>query len=158
ASLIEARLGPIGVWINNAMVSVFSRAEAITAEEYRRVTDVSYLGYVWGTLVALRRMRARDEGVIVQVGSALAYRALPLQAGHCAAKHAVKGFTESLRTELIHDESHVKLVMVELPAVNTPHFDWSRSHLPRRARPVAPIHQPELVAEGIVHAALHPRR
>jgi short-subunit dehydrogenase len=158
ATAIETALGPIDVWINDAMVSVFARADEITTEEYRRVTDVTYLGYVWGTLAALRRMKRRGRGTIVQVGSALAYRSIPLQAAYCAAKHAIKGFTESLRTELLHDGAGVDLVMVELPALNTPQFDWSRSHMSRRPQPVPPIYQPEVAAEAIVHAALHPRR
>jgi NAD(P)-dependent dehydrogenase (short-subunit alcohol dehydrogenase family) len=158
AAKIEAELGPIDIWINNAMVSVFARADEITPEEFRRVTEVTYLGYVWGTLAALRRMKPRGRGTIVQVGSALAYRSIPLQSAYCAAKHAIKGFTESLRTELLHDKVPIDLVMVELPAVNTPQFDWSRSRMPRRAQPVPPIFQPEVVAKAIVHAALHPRR
>jgi NAD(P)-dependent dehydrogenase (short-subunit alcohol dehydrogenase family) len=162
ASKIEAELGPIDIWINNAMVSVFARADEITPDEFRRVTDVTYLGYVWGTLAALRRMKrdSRRRGTIVQVGSALAYRAIPLQSAYCAAKHAVKGFSQSLRTELLHDglANDIHIVMVELPAVNTPQFDWSRSRMPRRAQPVPPIFQPELAAEAIRNAALHPRR
>src|SRR5437763_595747 len=139
SSRIEAELGPIDIWVNDAMVSVFARADEITPEEFRRVTDVTYLGYVWGTLAALRRMKRRHRGTIVQVGSALAYRSIPLQSAYCAAKHAIKGFTEALRTELLHDRVAVDLVMVELPAVNTPQFDWSRSRMPRRAQPVPPI-------------------
>jgi NAD(P)-dependent dehydrogenase (short-subunit alcohol dehydrogenase family) len=158
AALIEGELGPIDVWVNNAIVSVFSPVEKMVPDEYRRVTDVTYLGYVWGTLAALRRMRGRDRGVIVQVGSALAYRAIPLQSAHCAAKHAVKGFTESLRTELLHERSEVRVVMVELPAVNTPQFDWARSRMARRVQPVSPIFQPELIADAVVHAALRPKR
>jgi NAD(P)-dependent dehydrogenase (short-subunit alcohol dehydrogenase family) len=158
ADTIEAELGPIDVWVNNAMVSVFSPVERMTADEFRRVTDVSYLGYVWGTLAALRRMKLRDRGVIVQVGSALAYRSIPLQSAYCAAKHAVKGFTESVRTELIHDHSGVKITLVELPAVNTPQFDWSRSRMPRCAQPVPPIFQPEVAADAVVYASMHPRR
>jgi short-subunit dehydrogenase len=130
----------------------------MTAEEYRRVTEVTYLGIVHGTLAALRRMRARDRGVIVQVGSALAYRAIPLQSAYCAAKHAVQGFTESLRTELLHDGSGVRVTMVQLPALNTPQFDWVKSRLPGRAQPVPPIFQPEVAARAIVWAARHERR
>jgi len=158
AEQIETELGPIDVWVNDAMVSVFSPADRMTADEYRRVTDVTYLGYVWGTLAALKRMKPRDRGVVVQVGSALAHRSIPLQSAYCAAKHAMKGFTESVRTELIHDRSAVKISIVELPAVNTPQFDWTRSRMPRRVQPVPPIYQPEVPAEAVVHAALHPRR
>jgi NAD(P)-dependent dehydrogenase (short-subunit alcohol dehydrogenase family) len=158
AAEVEAAFGPIDVWINNAMASVFSPVIEMKPEEYRRVTDVTYHGYVWGTLAALRRMRPRDRGVIVQVGSALAYRGIPLQSAYCAAKHAVQGFNDSLRCELIHDGSNVKLTMVQLPAVNTPQFAWVRSRLPNRAQPVPPIYQPEVAAEAIVFAALNPRR
>jgi NAD(P)-dependent dehydrogenase (short-subunit alcohol dehydrogenase family) len=158
ADQTELAFGPIDVWVNNAMVSVFSPADRMTPEEYRRVTDVTYLGFVWGTLAALRRMKPRDRGVVVQVGSALAHRSIPLQSAYCAAKHAVKGFTESVRTELIHDRSSVKITLVELPAVNTPQFDWTRSKMPRRSQPVPPIFQPEVPAEAVVHASLHPRR
>jgi NAD(P)-dependent dehydrogenase (short-subunit alcohol dehydrogenase family) len=158
ARRVEDELGPIDAWVNNAMLSVFSPVHEMTADEYRRVTDVTYLGTVHGTLAALRHMRPRDRGVIVQVGSALAYRAIPLQSAYCASKHAVQGFTESLRTELLHDGSRVAVTMVQLPALNTPQFDWVRSRLPRRAQPVPPIFQPELAARAIHHAALHPRR
>jgi NAD(P)-dependent dehydrogenase (short-subunit alcohol dehydrogenase family) len=158
AARIESELGPIDVWINNAMTSVFSPVHAMTAEEYRRVTEVTYLGTVHGTLSALRRMRGRDRGVIVQVGSALAYRSIPLQSAYCAAKHAVRGFTDSLRTELIHDRSGVTVTMVQLPAINTPQFGWVRSRLPRKAQPVPPIFQPEVAAEAIVWAAEHQPR
>jgi NAD(P)-dependent dehydrogenase (short-subunit alcohol dehydrogenase family) len=158
ASALEEELGPIDIWVNDAMVSVFGRADDITPDEFRRVTDVTYLGYVWGTLAALRRMKKRGRGVIVQVGSALAYRSIPLQSAYCAAKHAIKGFTESLRTELLHDRIPVDLVMVELPAVDTPQFGWSRSHMPFWPKPVGHIYAPEVAARAIVHAALHPRR
>jgi hypothetical protein len=140
------------------MVSVFARVVDTTAEEFRRVTEVTYLGYVHGTLAALRRMLPRDAGTIVQVGSALAYRSIPLQSAYCAAKHAIHGFTESLRVELRHDRSRVHLTEVELPAVNTPQFDWSRAKLPRAPQPVPPIFQPELVADAILYAAEHRRR
>jgi NAD(P)-dependent dehydrogenase (short-subunit alcohol dehydrogenase family) len=130
----------------------------MSAEEFRRVTEVTYLGVVHGTQAALRRMQPRDRGVIVQVGSALAYRGIPLQAAYSAAKHAIQGFTESLRCELIHDESHVRLTMVQLPALNTPQFGWVRSRLPRKPQPVPPIYQPEVAARAIVHAAHHDRR
>jgi short-subunit dehydrogenase len=158
ADEVEAKLGPIDVWVNDAMVSVFAPIAETTAEEFRRVTEVTYLGYVHGTLAALRHMRPRDRGTIVQVGSALAYRAIPLQAAYCAAKHAVKGFTEALRTELLHDKSGVKVTEVHLPAVNTPQFGWSRAKLPKKPQPVPPIFQPELPADAIVYAAEHPRR
>jgi short-subunit dehydrogenase len=158
ASRIEAELGPIAAWVNAAMVSVFSPIKAMTAEEIARVTDVTYLGTVHGSLAALRRMLPRDSGVIVQVGSALAYRSIPLQAAYCGAKHAVAGFTDSLRSELLHDRSNVKVTMVQLPALNTPQFDWVRSHLPNRAQPVPPIFQPELAARAIVDAIDHPAR
>lgn len=158
ASRAEQELGPIDVWVNNAMTSVFSPIAELTAEEVRRVTEVTYLGYVHGTLSALRRMRPRDRGTIVQVGSALAYRSIPLQAAYCAAKHAVTGFTESLRCELIHDQSGVHVAEVHMPALNTPQFGWVKSRLPRKAQPVPPIYQPEVAAEAIYWAAHHRRR
>lgn len=155
AEEVENRLGPIDIWINNAMASVFSPIKEMTPEEFKRVTDVTYLGYVYGTLSALKRMLPRDRGSIVQVGSALAYRGIPLQAAYCAAKHAVQGFTESLRSELIHDESHVRVTMVQLSAINTPQFSWVKTRLPRKPQPVPPIYQPEVAARAIVHAATH---
>ena len=158
AAQIETELGPIDVWVNNAMVSVFSPVKEVTAEEFRRVTEVTYLGYVYGTLAALRRMLPRDRGVIVQVGSALAYRGIPLQAAYCGAKHAIQGFTESLRCELLHDGSNVRVTMVQLPALNTPQFDWVKTTLPNHPQPVPPIYQPEVAAEAIVWAAAHDRR
>jgi short-subunit dehydrogenase len=158
AEAVAREFGPIDIWINNAMVSVFSPVNQTQAEEYRRVTEVTYLGYVHGTLAALKRMLPRDRGMIVQVGSALTYRAIPLQSAYCAAKHAIEGFTESLRTELIHDKSHVQVTLVHLPALNTPQHGWSRNRLPRKAQPVPPIYQPELAAEAIFHAAYHYRR
>jgi NAD(P)-dependent dehydrogenase (short-subunit alcohol dehydrogenase family) len=158
AAATEERLGAIDVWVNNAMLSVFSPVAELSADEVRRVTEVTYLGYVHGTLSALRRMRPRNAGVIVQVGSALAYRAIPLQAAYCAAKHAIEGFTESLRSELLHDGSNVRVTMVQLPALNTPHFTVVRTRLPRHPKPVPPIFQPELAARAIVFAAEHPRR
>src|SRR5690606_8404563 len=154
----EAQLGPIDVWVNNAMATVFSRVEDLTPEEVRRVTEVTYLGYVHGTMAALRHMRGRDRGVIVQVGSALAYRGIPLQAAYCGAKHAIRGFTDSLRTELHHNGSNIKLTAVHLPAVNTPQFDWARTHEPEAPRPVAPVFKAEAAARAIVHAARYPRR
>jgi NAD(P)-dependent dehydrogenase (short-subunit alcohol dehydrogenase family) len=158
ASRVEEELGPIDVWVNDAMATVFSPFGSITPEEFRRVTEVTYLGAVHGTMAALASMRPRDTGVIVQVGSALAYRAIPLQSAYCGAKHAVRGFTESVRCELLHEGSNVRLTMVQLPALNTPQFDWSRSHMPRRAQAVPPIYQPEVAAEAIVWASRHPRR
>ena len=158
AAEVERTLGPIDVWVNDAMVSVFARIIDTTPEEFRRVTEVTYLGYVYGTLAALKRMQARDAGVIVQVSSALAHRSIPLQAAYCAAKHAVNGFTESLRTELLHDRSNVHVTEVDLPAVNTPQFSWVRSKLPNKPQPVPPIFQPELIADAVVFAAEHRRR
>jgi NAD(P)-dependent dehydrogenase (short-subunit alcohol dehydrogenase family) len=158
ASQIEAELGQIDIWINNAMTSVFSPIKQMTAAEFQRVTEVTYLGYVYGTLAALKRMLPRDRGVIVQVGSALAYRGIPLQAAYCAAKHAVQGFCDSLWCELLHDNSNVRLTMVQMPALNTPQFGWVKSRLPRKAQPVPPIFQPEVAAEAIHFAAHNPRR
>lgn len=155
---IEGDLGPIAVWVNDAMVTVFSPIESITPEEFRRVTEVTYLGAVYGTMAALQLMKPRDRGVIVQVGSALSYRAIPLQSAYSGAKHALRGFTDSLRCELRHDRSNVRVTMVQLPALNTPQFRWSRSHMPRRAQPVPPIYQPELAAGAVVWASRHARR
>lgn len=157
ADAVERMLGPIDVWVNNAMVSVLSPAIEVTPEEFKRVTDVTYLGYVYGTLAALKRMKPRDHGVIVQVGSALAYRSIPLQSAYCGAKHAVQGFVNSLRSELIHDRSHVHITTVQLPAVNTPQFSWIKSRMPRHPQPVPPIYQPEVIARAIYWAA-HQRR
>ena len=157
ATAVEERFGPLDIWVNNAMVSVFSPVKKMQPGEYRRVTEVTYLGMVYGTLAALRRMLPRDHGTIIQVGSALAYRAIPLQSAYCAAKHAVQGFTESLRTELYHDGSKVRVVMLQMPALNTPQFDWVRSRLPRRAQPVPPVFQPEVGAQAIVWASHHDR-
>ena len=158
AARVEIDLGKIDIWINNAMASVFSPIKEMTPEEFRRVTEVTYLGCVYGTLAALKRMLPRDRGMIVQVGSALAYRGIPLQAAYCAAKHAVQGFCDSLRCELLHDKSGVRLTMVQLPALNTPQFGWVKSRLPRKAQPVPPIFQPEVAAEAIYFAAHNPRR
>jgi NAD(P)-dependent dehydrogenase (short-subunit alcohol dehydrogenase family) len=152
---VEAAFGPIDVWVNNAMASVFSPIAAMTPEEFERVTAVTYLGVVHGTLSALKRMRPRERGVIVQVGSALAYRGIPLQAAYCAAKHAVQGFCDSLRAELLHDGIGIHVSMVQLPALNTPQFEWVKSRLPRRAQPVPPIFQPEVAADAIVWASEH---
>src|SRR5438105_7717320 len=158
AQRVERELGPIDVWINNAMVSVFSPVKELQPDEVKRVTEVTYLGAVYGTLAALKRMLPRDRGSIVQVGSALAYRGIPLQAAYCGAKHAIQGFTESLRCELLHDKSRVRLTMVQLPAMNTPQFDWVKSRLPREPQPVPPIYAPEVAADAIVWAAARERR
>jgi NAD(P)-dependent dehydrogenase (short-subunit alcohol dehydrogenase family) len=158
AQRVEDEFGPIDIWINNAMASVFSPIKEMTPEEVQRVTGVTYLGAVNGTMAALKRMLPRDRGVILQVGSALSYRAIPLQAAYCGAKHALQGFTESLRCELLHDKSRVRVTMVHPPALNTPHFNWVKSHLPRKPQPVPPIYQPEVAAEAIVFAARHNRR
>ncbi|GAB3437196.1 SDR family oxidoreductase [Phycicoccus ginsengisoli] len=158
AEAVEAALGPIDVWVNDAFTSVFAPFHEIEADEFRRVTEVSYLGYVHGTMSALKRMRPRDAGTIVQVGSALAYRGIPLQSAYCGAKHAIQGFNESLRCELLHEHSNVHVTMVQMPAVNTPQFSWVLSRLPRHAQPVPPIYQPEVAAKAVVHAAHHPRR
>ncbi len=158
AAAVEDAFGPIDIWVNNAMVSVISPIKEMTPQEFQRVTEVTYLGYVYGTLAALRRMLPRDEGVIVQVGSALAYRSIPLQSAYCAAKHAVKGFTDSLRSELIHDRSRVRVTMVQMPALNTPQFGWIKTRMPRHPQPVPPIFQPEVAAQGILWAARHKRR
>src|SRR2546423_12237813 len=158
AAQIERELGEIDIWINNAMASVFSPIQEMTPEEFRRVTEVTYLGCVHGTLAALKRMLPRNRGMIVQVGSALSYRAIPLQSAYCAAKHAMRGFTDSLRCELLHQKSKVRVTMVQLPALNTPQFGWVKSRLPRKAQPVPPIFQPEVAAEAIHFAACHPRR
>jgi short-subunit dehydrogenase len=158
AAQVEETFGPIDIWVNNAMNSILSPVKALRAEEVRRVTEVTYLGYVHGTLSALRRMLPRNRGTVVQVSSALAYRSIPLQAAYCGAKHAIKGFTESLWSELIHDHSRVHVTMVHLPAVNTPQFEWVKSRLPRHPQPVPPIYQPEVAAEAIYWAAHHRRR
>jgi NAD(P)-dependent dehydrogenase (short-subunit alcohol dehydrogenase family) len=158
AEEVEQEFGPINIWINNAMVSVFSPVKEITPKEYKRVTEVTYLGVVYGTLAALKRMLPRDRGTIVQVGSALAYRGIPLQSAYCAAKHAIQGFHDSLRSELIHDKSNVRVTMVQLPAMNTPQFSWVKSRLPRKPQPVPPIYQPEIGAEAVLFAAHNDRR
>jgi short-subunit dehydrogenase len=158
AALVEASFGPIDIWVNNAMASVFSPIKEMTADEFKRVTEVTYLGYVYGTLAALKRMLPRDRGTIVHVGSALAYRSIPLQAAYCGAKHAILGFHASLRTELLHDGSNVHTTMVQMPALNTPQFGWVKSRLPHKAQPVPPIYQPEVAARAIYYAAHHPKR
>ncbi|MGH7971376.1 MAG: SDR family oxidoreductase, partial [Limisphaerales bacterium] len=158
ARKVEEQFGPLDIWVNDAMVTVFSPFKEMTAEEFRRVTEVSYLGAVYGTMVALKRMLPRDQGAIVQVGSAMAYRSIPLQSAYCGAKSAIRGFTDSLRSELIHDGSRVHITMVQLPAVNTPQFSWVKSRLPNKSQPVPPIYQPEVPAEAIYWAAHHRRR
>lgn len=158
ADQVESSWGPIDVWVNVAFASVFAPFWEIDAEDFRRVTEVSYLGFVYGTMAALRRMKPRDRGVIVQVGSALGERSIPLQSAYCGAKHAINGFTSSLRCELLHERSGVNVTVVQMPAVNTPQFGWVRSRLSRRPQPVAPIYQPEIAASAVVHAADHPRR
>lgn len=158
ASMIEDRLGPIDIWINNAMVTIFAPFKELTAQEFHRVTEVTYLGYVHGTMAALKRMLERDHGTIVQVSSALAYRSIPLQSAYCGAKHAISGFTDSLRSELMHDNSKVYITEVQLPAVNTPQFSWARNRLPNRPQPVPPIFEPEVAARAIVWATEHRRR
>jgi len=158
ATQVEDTLGPIDVWINVAFTSVFAPFHKITPAEFRRVTEVSYLGYVHGTMVALSRMRPRDRGTIVQCGSALGGRAIPLQSAYCGAKHAINGFTESVRTELMHDHSAINITIAQMPAVNTPQFSWVLSRLPNHPQPVPPIYQPEVAARGIVFAADHPQR
>jgi NADP-dependent 3-hydroxy acid dehydrogenase YdfG len=155
---IETQLGPIDVWVNNAMTAVFSPVKEMTAAEFKRVTEVTYLGYVHGTLAALKSMLPRDRGVIIQVGSALAYRGIPLQSAYCAAKHAIQGFCDSLRCELLHDKSNVQLCVIQMPALNTPQFSWVKSRLLRKAQPVPPIYQPEVAAEAIVYVSHYPRR
>src|SRR5690606_33779860 len=158
ASRVEEELGPIDVWVNNAMTTVFGRFLEVEPEEFHRVTDVTYHGYMHGTRAALARMKPRDRGVIIQVGSALAYRAIPLQAAYCGAKFAIRGFTDALRCELLHDGSKVHLTMVQMPAINTTQFDWCRNRMPRQARPVPPVYTPELCARAVEWSARHRRR
>ena len=158
AERVERELGPIDVWVNNAMVTVFSPFIDMTPEEFRRVTEVTYLGNVYGTMAALKRMRERNRGCIVQVSSALAYRSIPLQSAYCGAKHAIVGFTDSIRSELIHSGSRVWITAVHLPGMNTPQFNWCRTHLPRQPQPVPPIYEPEVAARAIVAASHHRRR
>jgi short-subunit dehydrogenase len=156
--LIETEVGPIDTWVNVAFTSVFAPFDKIKPAEFKRVTEVTYLGYVYATMAVLPRMKSRDRGTIVQVGSALAYRGIPLQSAYCGAKHAIQGFHESLRCELLHDKSGVHVTMVQMPGVNTPQFSWVLSRLPKHAQPVPPIYQPDLVAKAVVHAAEHPKR
>jgi short-subunit dehydrogenase len=158
ADRLERAAGPIDIWINCAMATIFAPFWEISADEFRRQTEVTYLGCVYGTMAALRRMKPRDHGVIVQISSALAFRSIPLQSAYCGAKHAIVGFTDSIRSELIHERSNVALTAVHLPGVNTPQFEWARSKMPRRAQPVPPIYQPETIADAVHHAAHHPRR
>src|SRR5579883_3031867 len=158
AAAVEKEFGPIDIWVNDAMASILSPFLEIKPEEFRRVTEVTYLGYVYGTMAALRRMKPRDRGTIVQVGSALAYRSIPLQSAYCGAKAAIRGFTDSIRSELIHDRSAVHITMVHMPALNTPQFDWARNKLPQRPQPVPPIFQPEVAARAIRFAARERRR
>src|SRR3954447_1353339 len=158
AASAEAELGPIDVWVNDAMVAVLAFVHETSAADFRRVTEVAYLGFVHGTMAALRRMRPRDRGVIIQVGSALSYRAIPLQATYCGAKFAIRGFTDALRTELMYEGSNVKVTMAQLPGLNTPQFTWVPTTLKRKPRPVAPVYQPEVGGEAIVFASEHPRR
>jgi NAD(P)-dependent dehydrogenase (short-subunit alcohol dehydrogenase family) len=158
ADQVERELGPIDVWVNDAFTSVFAPFTQIRPEEFKRVTEVTYLGYVYGTRAALDRMLPRNRGAIVQVGSALAYRGIPLQSAYCGGKHAIQGFHDSLRTELLHDKSGVHVTMVQMPAVNTPQFSWVLSRLPHHAQPVPPIYQPEVAAKAVVYAADHPKR
>ena len=155
AAKVEDEFGRIDVWVNNAMVSVFSRFRNMTPAEFRRVNEVTYFGYVWGTMAALKRMLPRDRGVIVQVGSALAYRSIPLQSAYCGAKHGIVGFTDSIRSELLRDGSNVRITAVHMPALNTPQFSWTKSRMPRKAQPVPPIFQPEVGAEAVYWAAHH---
>lgn len=155
---IEAVFGPIDIWINNAMATIYSPFHKISAEDYKRATEVTYLGTVYGTMAALKRMKARNHGLIIQVGSALAYRAIPLQSPYCGAKFAIRGFTDALRSELLHDRSKVRLTMVHLPALNTPQFDWGKNQMPTRPQPVPPIFEPEMAAKAIFWASRHKRR
>lgn len=158
AARVERELGPIDVWINDAMTTAVGTLDQITPEEYRRITDVCYHGFVWGTRAALAHMRPRNRGMIIQIGSALAYRSIPLQSAYCGAKHAIHGFTDSVRSELLHNHVDIDLCMIQLPAVNTPQFDWCVNKMDKSLQPVPPIFQPEIIAEAIHHASLHPRR
>ena len=158
ATKVEETFGPIDVWVNDAMASVFSPFKEMTPQEFKRVTEVAYLGFVYGTMSALHRMLPRDKGHIIQIGSALAYRSIPLQSAYCGAKHGIMGFTDSIRCELIHDKSNVKISMAQLPAVNTPQFSWVKSRLPDKAQPVPPIYQPEVIGNAVAWLVDHPRR
>jgi NADP-dependent 3-hydroxy acid dehydrogenase YdfG len=158
ANAVEQRFGPIDVWVNDAMATIFAPFVAVAPDEFKRATEVTYLGTVYGTMAALSRMVPRNHGTVVQVGSALSYRAIPLQSAYCGAKFAIRGFTDSVRTELMHDRSRVWITMVQLPAVNTPQFNWCRTKLPDHPQPVPPIYQPEVPAEAVYWAAHHRRR
>jgi NAD(P)-dependent dehydrogenase (short-subunit alcohol dehydrogenase family) len=158
ADTVERELGPIDVWVNDAMVTIFAPVHEISPPDFKRATEVTYLGTVYGTMAALRRMRERGSGTIIQVGSELAYRAIPLQAAYCGAKFAIRGFTDSLRCELMHDKMPITLTMVQLPGMNTPQFDWAMNKMPEKAQPVPPIYQPEVAAEAVVFAGFHKRR
>ena len=158
AQQVEDTWGPIDIWVNNAMNSVFSPFKEMTSEEFKRVTEVTYLGQVYGTMAAMKRMLPRDHGTVILVGSALAYRGIPLQSAYCGAKHGIQGFFESARTELLHDKSNVHLGMVQLPAMNTPQFSWVKSRLPNKPRPMGTIYQPEIAARAVAYAALHRKR
>ncbi len=158
ARQVEEYFGPIDVWVNDAMATIFSPFDQIEPRDFKRATEVTYLGYVWGTHVALSRMKTRNKGVIIQVGSALAYRAIPLQSAYCGAKHATRGFTDSIRSELLHEGSNVHITMVQMPAVNTPQFTWARNKLSRKPQPVPPVFQPEVAARAIEWSARHRRR
>ncbi len=160
ASRVEETFGPIDIWVNDAMVSVFSPVKEMEASDYKRVTEVLYLGFVHGTLAALKRMLPRDRGTIIQIGSALSYRSIPLQSAYCACKHAINGFTDSLRCELYHDHSNVKVTAVQMPAMNTTQFGWVKNRMPNDTQPVPPIFEPETAAEAVIAAGLagNPRR
>jgi NAD(P)-dependent dehydrogenase (short-subunit alcohol dehydrogenase family) len=158
ADAVEREFGPIGVWVNDAMTTIFAPFTEITPEEFKRATEVTYLGFVYGTMSALKRMMPRDRGVVVQVGSALAYRSIPLQSAYCGAKAAIRGFTDSVRTELLHAGSKVRITMVQMPGLNTPQFDWCRTKMPKQPRPVPPVYEPEIAADAIFWAAHHDRR
>lgn len=158
AAAVEEAFGPIDVWVNDAMESVFAPFKEISPQDFKRVTEVAYLGFVYGTMAALRRMIPRNRGRVIQIGSALAYRSIPLQSAYCGAKHAIRGFTDSIRCELLHDKSKVQITMVQLPAVNTPQFGWVKNLLPRKAQPVPPIYQPEVIADAVTWVTDHYRR
>ena len=158
ADRVERELGPIDIWVNNAMVTVFAPVNQLGPDEFRRVTEVTYLGGVYGAMAALKRMRTRNRGTIVQVSSALAYRSIPLQSAYCGAKHALAGFVDALRCELVHEKSNIHVTAVQMPALNTPQFSWARNKLPHRPQPVPPIFQPEVAADAILYAASHKRR
>lgn len=158
AGRVERELGPIDIWVNNAVATVFAPFTGIEPDEFKRVTEVSYLGFVYGTMSALKRMKLRDRGTIVQVGSALSYRSIPLQSAYCGAKHAMIGFTDSIRSELLHDKSNIHVTVVHAPAMKTPLFRWCRSRMPNYAQPAAPAFKPEIAAQAIVWAAHHRKR